>query len=409
MQKKKKKRRTKNNKMVTAVLKLVEENRMSYETKANAVVEKAKDVAERSKSWADFSTAMFDQQRGLIAKTFKDEMERQSFYQSDQYEQINQLLIGVMKRVGMSINPAPPQTEKSGRFNVRIPKTLHRSLVAEAKRESVSLNQLALAKLTLPLKESTEVNVALVVQAFVDVHEGFSTERIVVDPEQNVKFLRRCHELGLVASDYRLNHLLYNIRKSKKQRDKLGITLPTTKRETEFRDFDSCQFAAEIAARIMQRTEGATLDRILCDPELGKKFDRLAAKFVNETRLKLRWAALNLRKTHRLQPIKKDAKECDLVSNGPVKSIDLSSIASFPGVYVFYDQNRPIYAGETDDLKRRITTHLQYGLPCIDVTSDDSVTLKAGVIPNMSQTERLQWLMEFINRERPLLNYQKVA
>jgi antitoxin HicB len=35
-----------------------------------------------------------------------------------------------------------PNDEFSGRFNVRIPKSLHRELVARAKEENVSLNQL---------------------------------------------------------------------------------------------------------------------------------------------------------------------------------------------------------------------------------------------------------------------------
>jgi antitoxin HicB len=38
--------------------------------------------------------------------------------------------------------PEPVNEEYSGRFNVRIPKTLHKALVKQAKEEEVSLNQL---------------------------------------------------------------------------------------------------------------------------------------------------------------------------------------------------------------------------------------------------------------------------
>jgi uncharacterized protein (DUF1015 family) len=34
-----------------------------------------------------------------------------------------------------------------------------------------------------------------------------------------------------------------------------------------------------------------------------------------------------------------------------------------PGVYAFYDHTRPIFAGETENLKRRIGAHLEAGLP----------------------------------------------
>lgn len=46
--------------------------------------------------------------------------------------------------------PIPQSAEKySGKFVVRLPKTLHQKLVIEAQKEGVSLNQLALYKLAL--------------------------------------------------------------------------------------------------------------------------------------------------------------------------------------------------------------------------------------------------------------------
>ena len=46
--------------------------------------------------------------------------------------------------------PIPETAEKySGKFVVRLPKTLHQRLVIEANKEGVSLNQLALYKLAL--------------------------------------------------------------------------------------------------------------------------------------------------------------------------------------------------------------------------------------------------------------------
>ena len=45
----------------------------------------------------------------------------------------------------------PEPKEYSGKFNVRIPRSLHAALVSEAEAEGVSLNQLVLAKLALHL------------------------------------------------------------------------------------------------------------------------------------------------------------------------------------------------------------------------------------------------------------------
>ena len=46
----------------------------------------------------------------------------------------------------------PQRREYSGRFNVRLPKSLHAALASEAEAEGVSLNQLVVAKLALHLQ-----------------------------------------------------------------------------------------------------------------------------------------------------------------------------------------------------------------------------------------------------------------
>lgn len=53
--------------------------------------------------------------------------------------------------------PEPVRDEAfSGRFNLRLPKSLHRQLAQEAKREGVSLNQLALTFIARGLCVSAE-------------------------------------------------------------------------------------------------------------------------------------------------------------------------------------------------------------------------------------------------------------
>ena len=108
---------------------------------------------------------------------------------------------------------------------------------------------------------------------------------MVVDPDLNARFLAMCRKLGLSQSDYHLNHSLLDVRKSKKG------TLPKATKRTEYHDFDDYQFASEIATRILQRTKGASLDQILCDPEIGSNFDMIAKQLVpGQSSLKLRWA-----------------------------------------------------------------------------------------------------------------------
>src|SRR5262249_24497416 len=160
-----------------------------------------------------------------------------------------------------------------------------------------------------------------------------------------------------------------------------------------FQDYDDCFFAAEIAIRTLQRTRGVTLDQVLCDPALRAHFDQIATKLApGQTELKLRCAALNLRKTHKLKPedMHPAASESyGLVSAGPVKTIVLPTLAKLPGIYVFFDQTRPVYAGETENLQKRIALHLESGLPdWLDAKEDEGFILKFSVLPSVSREER---------------------
>jgi len=379
---------------------------MSLERKANRVLDEAKRLAGEVASWADFSAALFDYSTGLVPKTFPDEMERQAFFDSKQYLEINALLTGLMKKFGVVKGSVP---QKSGKFLVRVPKTIHQKLENEAKTEGVSLNLLAVTKLSRPLDEAAGMPKAddVIIEAFNSVHEGHSTDWIIVEPYHNRLFIEQCQKANLSLNEYQLNHLLMNVRKNPKNKGKLN---PTTRR-SGFSDYDDCAFAAEIAIRILQRTRGVTLDRVLCDPALRSHFDEMAMRLApGQTDLKLRCAALNLRKTHRLQPVDLNSDSYDLVSAGPVKRISLSSIASLPGTYVFYDHTRPIYAGETENLKKRIGMHLEAGLPeWLGAKDDDDFVLKIQNLPSAKRDHRLKWLTAFINRERPVLNYQKIA
>ena len=68
------------------------------------------------------------------------------------YESLNEAMEGHIEvKLENNLNIPIPETadDYSGKFVVRIPKTLHQRLTIEAQREGVSLNQLALYKLSL--------------------------------------------------------------------------------------------------------------------------------------------------------------------------------------------------------------------------------------------------------------------
>jgi len=85
---------------------------------------------------------------GLIARTYPTRTEREAFLKTEQYRKIRALLAESVETHGLVEGATP---KKSGRFVVRIPRSLHAALEREANREGVSLNQLVVAKLAVQL------------------------------------------------------------------------------------------------------------------------------------------------------------------------------------------------------------------------------------------------------------------
>ena len=101
-------------------------------------------------TWADLSNFLFDPDDGLITKAYPVGPERSKFMKSHEYKSIRQLIDDVQDRTGLVEGATP---KKSGKFVVRLPRTLHAALEAEAEREGVSLNQLVVAKLSMSMAQ----------------------------------------------------------------------------------------------------------------------------------------------------------------------------------------------------------------------------------------------------------------
>jgi predicted HicB family RNase H-like nuclease len=112
-----------------------------------AAVKREAAVAE---TWADLSNFVFDPEEGILAGVYKTEAERKAFVQTPEFKAIRQLISELRDRTGL-IEGATPK--KSGKFVVRLPRSLHAALEAEAEREGVSLNQLVVAKLSMSMAQ----------------------------------------------------------------------------------------------------------------------------------------------------------------------------------------------------------------------------------------------------------------
>ena len=121
-------------------------------TKARKLLDAAKTEALSAETWADLSNALFDPVDGLVAKAYPTRGEREKFVKTEEYKAIRRLIDEAEQRTGL-VDGATPT--KSGKFLVRLPRSLHAALNAEAKEEGVSLNQLVVTKLAMQMSRLT--------------------------------------------------------------------------------------------------------------------------------------------------------------------------------------------------------------------------------------------------------------
>jgi len=117
--------------------------------KAKQVLELAQTRARTAADWLELHFALFGA-GGLADELFTTETERTAFCQTAEYKRILKLMDSMPR-------PTSKETRElvssaNGAISVRLPRSVHAALLAEAKEEGVSLNQLCLSKLIAQLK-----------------------------------------------------------------------------------------------------------------------------------------------------------------------------------------------------------------------------------------------------------------
>jgi hypothetical protein len=194
-----------------------------------------------------------------------------------------------------------------------------------------------------------------IVQAFHHASQGFSPDRVIADPDLNCAYLSECNRLGLGSDAAKLNRSLLNLRKR-------GALRGISSRRTIVKDQPEYRFAAEIAARFLERENEITLDQIICDPHFAERFDEIAKTIVpGGSSFEYRWAALNLRKQQRLRPeVLARVARPSRVLQFQVRDLSLDGVPRSPGLYLFYSNQATLYVGECDNLQNRIRKHLDH-------------------------------------------------
>lgn len=375
------------------------------------VLREAERLARSLRTWADLSNALFDPMEGLVARSFPALDERKEFRKSNIYDQLHTLVEKKMEATGVIAGATP---KKSGKFVVRLPRSLHAALEREAESEGTSLNQLVLTKLAVQLDNLAGEKIGKIMQAFLEVRDVYSADKVIADPDLDRKFLRCCRELGLSGTDFELNWKLMN---SRKAGNLSGLSdLIKTKPYRLGKVIDDFEYASELAVRYMQQRKDVSLDQIICDPELAEEFDtyatRLAPGFLP---LQYRWAAFGLRKAGRLgKKVDQIGELPELESFGRVRGLELGKIPDIGGLYLFSSQEKPIFASQTENLRHRLERHIKVsssGLPSWlwDVRKEP-LQLEAAPLPGITRSLRQAMETLLVRQWKPVLNFpRKVA
>lgn len=246
-----------------------------------------------------------------------------------------------------------------------------------------------------------------ILRAFLRCRDGYSPDVVIANPLLNAQFLADCRRLGVKGADFEVNHCLYNLRKSGALEDH-----HTTRRVRPTKR-DEYQFAAEIAARFIERQRNTTLDRIMCEPDLAREFDRLAQELApGFTPFEYRFAALSLRKTRRLRPeVGPQLLRAIRVESFRVAGLDISRIPRAQGLYFFhYRKEGLLYLGEAKNLRDRIRQHLDHSdrrdlARWLWEHGTDNLLLEIHVLPEGTATSARKALeLDMIRSRKPRFN-----
>ena len=195
----------------------------------------------------------------------------------------------------------------------------------------------------------------VVTDSFKLVHDGWSSDEVILNDELNQAFIAACLEKLPDVSPADLNWRLMNLRKAGK------LKVATTKSNRT--KVDDVAHIAEIVTRTIHDRHAISSDQIMATPERRAEFNAAAKSIDPEIDLyRVRKAAFKLRKTRKLRPelITRIADWGREISTHSVKQLKNNPklVEPHPGIYIFRDKTGYLYIGQTDNLQERLKSHL---------------------------------------------------
>lgn len=197
---------------------------------------------------------------------------------------------------------------------------------------------------------------SIIVKAFAEVHNGYSIDRTLADPQLATRYVERCRQLGIDAPHAALCRRLLCLRKQG------GFPVKTTKEDK--RDLHPFLIPAELAFAKLTYRYDASYDDLLADPDVGKAFDEYVATVGRSGDIvAYRLAALHLRKNVRAR-CKKDAEQLAHLDISKVKAhwhtpghlsdIRPDTMPDSEGVFSLREPDRYLFLSQSESLRSAV-------------------------------------------------------
>ncbi len=194
---------------------------------------------------------------------------------------------------------------------------------------------------------------SIIVETFAQIHDGYSVDRTLADPQLAARFVERCQQLGIDSQHAAICRRLLRLRKAG------GFPVKTTREDN--RNLHPFLIPAELAFAKLTYRYDASYDDLLADPNVGKAFDENVSKFGRSgDAVAYRLAALHLRKNVRSRR-KADAKqlaqldiskvEAQWHTPGHLSDVRLDEVPVSKGVFSLREPGRYLFLSQSDNLR----------------------------------------------------------
>jgi hypothetical protein len=253
--------------------------------------------------------------------------------------------------------------------------------------------------------EAVDINV--IKDAFLELREELndrgSPDLYVADPGRNATFLEKCYAAGATASPFAINKALLRARQN-------GQLSGLNSVRTKIENLEEIAFAVEFAATELKYRAGASIDDIICDPDLAAQFDTIAMKITpGREPLDYRWAILSIRKAGRNR---EDFRVPELRAHVPLVKGSLNAVPDTTGVFLLSEKERPLYVRGTDHLRHGI--ELLRKPTAISAMTDkfwkpdfDLLVVNYAVVPKKGLVKPVE--QKIIEDKRPIFNVSRQA